>query len=142
MPLVTVTMNSARRPAFHPLGLPYKFKLLLFFTSFQVLFTSSFYLFSFYFVFLFSILIIFPFFFFCFYFMETQSLSKENVVRLYCRNCGQLGHGICKKQFSQEERIIIDAAVLKIKRSNKLAARQQLGSSSALAQRRLSECTV
>ena len=43
-------------------------------------------------------------------------------MRLYCRNCGELGHGICKKQFSQEERIIIDAAVLEIKRSNKSVA--------------------
>ena len=50
--------------------------------------------------------------------METQC----HVVRLYCRNCGELGHGICKKQFTQEERIIIDAAVLEIKRSNKLVA--------------------
>ena len=50
--------------------------------------------------------------------METQC----HVVRLYCRNCGELGHGICKKQFTQEERIIIDAAVLEIKRSNKLLA--------------------
>ena len=55
--------------------------------------------------------------------METQCLPKDNVVRLYCRNCGQLGHGICKKQFSQEERIIIDAAVLEIKRTNKLLAK-------------------
>ena len=54
--------------------------------------------------------------------MEPQCLPKGNVVRLYCRNCGELGHGICKKQFSQEERIIIDAAVLEIKRSNKSVA--------------------
>ena len=48
--------------------------------------------------------------------------GQGNIVRLYCRNCGQLGHGFCKKQFSTEERLVIDATVLEIKRSNKLVA--------------------
>ena len=48
--------------------------------------------------------------------------GQGNIVRLYCRNCGQLGHGFCKKQFSAEERLVIDATVLEIKRSNKLVA--------------------